>query len=133
MNKQEREDMPYFIVLLLLFIVLIATLDARCTVTTNRDNSIGNVMYQDNPYMYKVGSVAAVGVVEDSLVIRIQPLATYSLFTEDILICGKPVEMFLNKQNPLVLTYRVKARRMVQGIGCHELVRVDELVRTEAP
>ena len=63
--------------------------------------------------------------------IRFQPLATYSLFSENILICGVPQEMFANKRNPMVLTYKTKASRIVQGIGCHELIRVDEMKTQE--
>jgi hypothetical protein len=65
--------------------------------------------------------------------VRIQPLATYSLFTEDILLCGVPADKFIGKSNPLVLTYKTKASRLVQGIGCHDLVRVDEMKTPEQP
>ena len=67
--------------------------------------------------------------MDDAVVVRIQPLATYNLFTEDILLCDKKklAEMFEGKHNPLLLTYKTKASRMVHGIGCHDLVRADEL------
>lgn len=87
-------------------------------------------VYTENPYTYKVGTVGNVDFVEGGIVIRVQPLATYSLFTEDILLCGRLEElakMFEGKRNPLVLTYRTRASHTVEGIGCHTLVRVDEL------
>jgi hypothetical protein len=87
--------------------------------------------YQSNPYTYKVGEVSASGFPDDAIVLRIQPLATYNLFTEDVLFCDrqKVAGMFTGKHNPLVLTYKTRASRMVQGIGCHDLVRVDEMAQ----
>ena len=87
----------------------------------------------ENPYTYKVGSVAVSGMPDDAIVLRIQPLATFNLFTEDILICNRRdiTGMFEGKHNPLVLTYRTQASRLVQGIGCHTLVRVDEMKTQE--
>ena len=102
----------------------------HCTTTSSRRNSIGTVQYQENPFTYKVGSVVGAFEVKNSapdMVVRVQPLATYSLFTEDILICGEPVDMLQGKKNPLVLTYETVAHRSVSGIGCHRLIRVDEL------
>jgi hypothetical protein len=86
------------------------------------------IQYQDNPFTYKVGSWSLVGVVDKNIVLRVQPLATYSLFTEDILFCGQP-DLFEGKKNPLVLTYKTRASHAVQGIGCHDLIRVDEMVQ----
>jgi hypothetical protein len=57
----------------------------------------------------------------------LQPTGTYQLFTEDVLLCKQPVEMFIGKKNPMVITYETRAHKTVQGIGCHELKRVDEL------
>jgi len=52
---------------------------------------------------------------------------TYSLFTEDVFFCGNPIEMMVGKHNPLVLTYEALSHRTVRGIGCHVLIRADEL------
>ena len=86
------------------------------------------VSYQDNPFTYKPGTVAISGIVDEAVVLRIQPLATYMLFTEDILLCDrdKVQSLFEGKSNPVLLTYRTQASRLAQGIGCHDLVRVDE-------
>ena len=102
----------------------------HCTTTSSRSNSIGTVQYQENPFTYKVGSVVGAFEVKNSapdMVVRVQPLATYSLFTEDILICGEPVDMLQGKKNPLVLTYETVAHRTIEGIGCHRLVGIDEV------
>ena len=85
------------------------------------------MQYQDNPYTYKAGSVVNAEYVDGGVVIRVQPLGTYELFTEDILFCGEILGRFSGKHNPLLLTYKIKASHLVQGIGCHDLVRVDEL------
>ena len=100
-------------------------------------NSLGVVMENDNPMTYKAGSVTAVAYVVEGkgIVLRIQPIGTYSLFTEDLLMCydDNVVPMLLNKGNPMVLTYRTKASHLVGGLGCHSLVHVDALQQEEAP
>ena len=115
----------------LLVITMLATgAHAATTAAQKHGNSLGVVMSFDNPNTYKAGAVVAVAYVGDrgnsGIVVRIQPSGTYSLFTEDITFCGGP-EKFLNKTNPMVLTYRTKAHRTIDGVGCHELVRVDSL------
>ena len=89
--------------------------------------------YQENPYTYKVGKVIGVGTPDNAVVLHVQPLATYSLYTEDILFCDrkKVVSMFVGKRNPFILTYKTQASRLVQGVGCHYLVRVDEMRDTQ--
>jgi hypothetical protein len=96
---------------------------------SKHSNSLGTISYESNPYQYTVGSVITGFDIDDGkgLVLRIQPLATYNLFTEDLLLCGNPLDMLVDKHNPLVLTYEARAHRTVRGVGCHELVRADEL------
>lgn len=106
---------------------------ARCMTTSGaRSKELGTTSYTENPFTYAVGKVYAVGYVDDSITLRVQPLATYGLFTEDILICNRDrvIPMFQGKHNPLILTYKVRASRAVRGIGCHDLVRVDEMMDT---
>ena len=113
--------------------LLLAAYAHGSTSSTKRGNAIGSVQYQENPFTYKVGKVYAVGVVDNNLVLRIQPLATYVLFSEDILFCDreKVVSMFVGKRNPFILTYKTQASRLIQGIGCHEMVRIDEMRDTQ--
>jgi hypothetical protein len=102
---------------------------AATTSTQKRPNSIGSISYTENPFTYKAGSLSAAGFVDDAIVLRIQPLATYSLFTEDILFCGRRsiAEKFDGKSNPMLITYKTRASRLVRGVGCHDLIRVDSL------
>ena len=92
-------------------------------------------VYQDNPYTYKAGNIVSGALVDDgnAIAVRIQPTSTYTLFTEDILLCSSiaTLDLFLNKRNPVVLTYETKAHKTVQGVGCHDLKRVDELRRDQ--
>lgn len=95
------------------------------------DNSLGAVISYDNPLTYKEGSVSAATYVKDNaLVVRIQPRGTFSLFTEDILLCPGAADKLSTKHNPLVLVYETQAHRVVEGVGCHELKFVDE-IKTE--
>ena len=120
-----------FLTALGLFILLCLLSTSKAAVGKKHDNSLGVTMFLDNPNTYRAGAVTSVAYVHDGLVVRIQPIGTYSLFTEDILFCGASPDMFLNKSNPMVLTYRTKASRMVDGIGCHELINVSSLKTTK--
>lgn len=104
-----------------------STTGKQCWLPEGCKNSVATPVYDHNPYTYAVGNVIAVAYVDGALVLRMQPLATFSLYTEELLLCGQPVEMFQGKANPMVLTYTTQAHRTVQSLGCHELKRVDEL------
>ncbi len=121
--------------LLILAVLIIMTMianhafgsDRQCWLPEGCKSTVATPVYQDNPFTYKAGSVSVSGNMEEGIVLRVQPIGTYALFTEDILICGHPAELFAGKTNPLVLTYRTRASKMIQSIGCHELVHVDSL------
>ena len=132
MNKEEVLDVALKLVFLVAIVWLTSSVIASATVGKTHGNSLGVPMYQENPMTYKAGSVSVAGNIAEGLVLRIQPLGTYELFTEDILICGHHAELFGGKTNPLVLTYRTKASRMIQSIGCHELINVDSLKPKES-
>ena len=114
----------------LTIVLLLCTGLAYCSVSTKHENSLGTVMYDSNPLMYMAGSLAtdkAVTEVDGNLNLRIKPLGTYMLYDESILFCGMPVDKFQGITEPFVLTYRRQTSRSVQGIGCHELLRVDSV------
>jgi hypothetical protein len=97
------------------------------------NNSLGVVQYETNPFTYKAGSVVTGFSVEDGkgLVLRMQSLGTYGLFSEDVLLCGNPLVMLNNKTNPVVLTFETVSHRSVNGVGCHELIKVNEIRQEE--
>jgi hypothetical protein len=117
------------LVLWLVVIALVATGHGAISKKPSNDNAFGAVIDFSNPNTYKEGNVVAMAYLEgdQGIVARIQPVGTYTLFTEDILFCGAPVEQFIGKSNPIVLTYETKAHRTVQGVGCHVLKHVDEI------
>jgi hypothetical protein len=117
-----------FVIWVMLTVILLGK-TAHCATTSAKkhNNSIGALMYVNNPYTYIAGSVTAGFAVEQNLVLRVQPLSTYSLFTQDLLFCDSPVELLDGKSNPVVLVYETVSHRAVEGIGCHNLVRVEEL------
>jgi len=102
------------------------------TTSKNVSNSLGAVPYQSNPYMYLAGSLVHNGTVftdvNGNLNVRINPLGTYLLYDESILFCGLPIEKFRNITEPFVLVFRRQAHRAIDGIGCHELVAVFNVV-----
>jgi hypothetical protein len=123
----------------LLLTVLLLTGLTEAAIPKHGSNSLGVVISQENPFTYRAGSVITVFDVEEGkgYVIRIQPYKTYLSFFEDILVCGEhidaggqisdAIDMFDQKQNPLMLVYRIRASRTVEGVGCHELVGVNEI------
>jgi hypothetical protein len=120
----------YVLEFLVLGVILLLVNLAHGAVGKRHDNSLGTVMYMDNPMSYVAGSVTAIAYVDEGkgIVVRVQPIGTYSLYTEEKLFCNPgAVEKFKNVGNPMVLTYRTKASRLIEGIGCHELVSVDGL------
>ena len=131
---------------LLIVSVIIAglALEARCTTTSKKhENAFGIQMYFENPFTYKMGSVIGAEIVLSerhrypATSIRIAPSYTYSSFDENLLFCGNESEAFTNPetgkvwQGPLVLTYRTRASRMIDGVACHDLERIDRVKEKE--
>jgi len=108
---------------------------AHGAINVKHHNSLGVVQYEDNPYTYLEGSITDIAVVGDNyeaVNFRVQPRATYALFTQELLLCNQGVGDLINgKSNPLVLTYETVAHRTVDGIGCHRLVAVDEVAEAK--
>ena len=115
-------------VFFLLALFLLFEAESQGAVSKKHDNSIGSLMYMDNPMTYKAGAITSVAYVgHEGLSVRMQPIGTYGLFTEEFLFCDANPDRFLNQTNPMVLTFRTKASRMIDGIGCHELVNVSSI------
>lgn len=107
----------------------------HCAVPRHGDSSIGNVVYQDNPLTYKAGSLMSYNFIEKTgLVLTLQPSGTYELFQESVVVCDTPaaIDMLNGKHNPMVIAFETRDHRMVEGIGCHNLVGVYE-INTEKP
>lgn len=115
-----------FLVAVLLF-ALITSLVHCSTTSKQHPNNLGTVSYTESPLMYNVGSILDVANIDGNLNVRFSPLGTYSLYDEEILLCGFPSGMFEGVKEPFVLTYKRQASRIVNGVGCHELVRVDNV------
>jgi hypothetical protein len=120
--------MVFGLAALITIIVLVASTLGHAMTTNSRNNSngLGVIMYSQNPYIYEAGSIIDYSVIGESegLSIRVKPLATYMLFDENILFCGVPADKINGHENPMVLVYERVARRMVDGVGCHNLVQV---------
>jgi hypothetical protein len=126
--KSQHIIVVFLLLVLALFLLLEA--ESQGAVSKKHDNSIGSLMYEDNPMSYVAGSVRSIAYVDGgkAISVRVQPIGTYSLYTDEKLFCGSNVvERFRNVANPMVLTYRTKASRLIEGVGCHELVSVDGL------
>ena len=128
-DPREAANYPLTIFGLAAIITLILLLTAgygHAMTTNSRNNGLGVIMYSQNPYIYEAGSIIDYSVIGESegLSIRVKPLATYMLFDENILFCGVPADKINGHENPMVLVYERVDRRMVDGVGCHELVEV---------
>lgn len=115
-------------------LVLSFTMLAHGT-TTRQQNATGFVQYIENPLMYVAATLApnqrSVTSVDGNLNLRIKPLGTYMLYDESILFCGMPLDKFRGIGEPFLLTFERVAHRTVQGIACHNLVRVDNVVERQ--
>jgi hypothetical protein len=114
---------------LLLILTLLGAKGAFGAVSKKHDNSLGVVMQQTNPYTYLEGHVSDFSDVGQGINLRIQPRGMYSLFDQSVLFCDfeNVAVNFQNKSGVVVLTYRTQAHRTIEGIGCHELISVDEV------
>jgi hypothetical protein len=116
------------------FILAVSAMGNASTVASQRRNSLGTLAYTVNPYIYVAGAAGKVYDVDNgaALVIEINPVGTYGSYMEEFLFCGTDeLELFRGKKNPIVLTFSSVAHRTVEGIGCHQLIRVDELKPTK--
>jgi hypothetical protein len=91
------------------------------------DNGLGAVIEYTNPLVYNLG------IIKDAKIVRkdahigtslmFQPYGTFTLYTEQVLLCGAPTDDLIDaaSKGPIVLAYKRQARESVDGIGCHEL------------
>jgi CRISPR/Cas system CMR-associated protein Cmr5 small subunit len=118
--------------LIVLFLVLICVAIANAD-TKSHKNSTGAVISYSNPNIYVSGNIISGSLIESGdkrfLNIRIQPSHTFTLYTEEVLLCDaqNTLDKFVGKSNPVVLTYEKIARDSVQQIGCHNLIGVSEV------
>lgn len=105
---------------------------AATTSTTKHKDSLGVVMQQTNPNSYLAGNVTNVDYAGSEqnygTVVRVQPLKAYTLYTDELFFCGNPQEQFAGHHNPMVLVYETKSHHTVEGIGCHELRAVRDIL-----
>ena len=111
----------------LVSVLLIGTLHATVT-TTQHSNAFGAATYNENPYAYlPVDNLMEVTEVDGSLNFRVHPLGTYMLYDQNLLLCGRPVEKLEGVKFPFLITYERVAHRSVRGVGCHDLLRIDNI------
>jgi hypothetical protein len=111
-------------------VVLVVTIYTRCTTIAPGANALGVVVYHENPNQYLMASLIDGQVMEDAsgrkaTSARFQPSFTYQLFDESVLFCGDVSGQINGKRAPLVITYKRRASRKFQGVGCHDLISVD--------
>jgi hypothetical protein len=127
MSPFGRVLLTYVCGIALCLALLVAS--GHCAIDTkHHDNSLGVLQYQINPFSYiGVNDIAEATNIEGNLNLRVKPIGTYMLFDQIVLLCGLPIERFQEVGRPFIMTYERQSHRMVEGIGCHELVRVDEI------
>lgn len=97
----------------------------------HQDNSLGAIMYTDNPNTYLMGLVTNVSVHgSDGQVyttVRIRPTNTYGLYYDEPTFCGNEYRMVTETKGVVVFTYsKVQHRRW-----CYDLYRVDKVEGSE--
>ena len=112
--------------------VLLLANAAHCSTGDKHPNSLGTLSYNDNPLMYEaVQTIAEVTEVDGNMNLRVKPVGTYMLYDDIVLLCGMPTEKFSGVTEPFLMTYRRQSSHMVQGVACHELLLVDQIVSKE--
>ena len=111
--------------------------EALCSTSAPRhENSLGVVMQDTNPNTYIMGAIIDGAVVVDkskserryATNIRFAPAYTYMLYDESVLFCGNRAQDFNGKVGAIVVTYERVAHQTFEGLGCHDLVSVDNVV-----
>jgi hypothetical protein len=117
----------FLVVFAVMWIVLFLSVFGHCT--TSHPNSLGSTSYTINPNIYvAVDNVIEVTDVDGNLNLRIHPVGTFMLYDENVLLCGQPFDRFAGFDYPMMITYERVAHRAVEGVGCHELRSVDQIV-----
>ena len=103
----------------------------HCTTASKHKDSLGVIMEQTNPNVYLSGTLLDGSVFDadgrEFTSLRIHPLKTFSLYDEDLLLCGNRAEDFQGDVSLILITYERQAHETVQGVACHELKGVDEV------
>ena len=132
----SRECISYWIRIFFAASVITAVLllanAAHCSTGDKHPNSLGTLSYNDNPLMYEaVQTIAEVTEIDGNMNMRVKPVGTYMLYDDIVLLCGMPIDKFSGVTEPFLMTYRRQSSHMVQGVACHELLRVDQIVSKE--
>jgi hypothetical protein len=129
-GEPKYRALSWSLVLILLVSLFAAT--AHCTVTAKQPNGLGTLSYQTNPYIYEaVLDIAQADNVDGNLNLRVKPLGTYLLYDDMILLCGMPLDKFDGNDLPVLMTYERRSHHSVNGVGCHDLIRVDKITPTK--
>jgi hypothetical protein len=130
--NHSRKSALILLAIFMLVTILVLCGRGHCMTTSKHQDRISVIVEQTNPNSFIAGSVTNVefaGNPENyGMVVRVQPLKSYILYTEDILLCGNPSDEFAGHRNPMVLVYETQSHHMVEGIGCHELRAVRDVV-----
>src|ERR1700676_1887334 len=116
-----------FLLLAVLLMLMMGVGHCATSAPRRGDNEFGAVIEYTNPLVYNLG------VIKDAKIVRkdahigtrlmFQPFGTFTLYTEQVLLCGQPTDELINaaSKGPIVLAYKRQAHEAVDGIGCHEL------------
>ena len=133
-----KEAVSYWIRILFAAAVITSVLlmanSAHCQPVTTKPqtNSLGVVQYTENPYLYEaVQSLAEVTEVDGNMNLRVKPVGTYMLYDDNLLLCGLPTDAFQGIREPFLMTYERISHTSVRGVGCHRLVRADNIESNE--
>jgi hypothetical protein len=108
------------------FLIMAVTNLGHCAVSA-RPNSLGVFQTYENPYTYMVGAPVHVELFEAKghfyTNVEFKALGASMLNTVPILFCDDEQSAFADGQLRAV-TYRIRATRSYQGIGCHEILPI---------
>lgn len=111
---------------IVLTLIIVLGSQGYCATSQPRPNSLDLFDTYESPYMYMVGAPVRLNLFEDTkghyfTNVEFKALGASMLNTVPLLFCGSVEEAFADTQLRAV-TYRIKATRSYQGVGCHDIL-----------
>ena len=122
-------NLKFAFAIVALLVFGLAVQQGHCATSAKHDNGLGVVIEYNNPLMYNFGIIKDGDIVRAgehvATNLRFQPYGTFTLYTEQVLLCGPPSQELIDRSGgPIVLAYKRQAHEAVDGIACHDLLGV---------
>lgn len=130
-NTRKLLALIGFVAWFVVLVVFVFSGLSHGAVSKKQSNSLGALMYQDNPNTYLMGLVTNVAVHETDgqmyTTVRIRPTNTYGLYYDEPTFCGNEFRMVTETKGVVIFTYS----KLMHRRWCYDLYRVDKVEEPE--